>query len=93
MVDTQEGKILRNKEIKNQICNQQNYTQWLKDNLIHINDLPELQNKFIPSKVAIKTKQKIFGYTLEDIKFIIKPMAIEEKKQLAQWVQILQLHC
>lgn len=82
LVDTQEGKILRNKEIKNQICNQQNYSQWLKDNLVHIDDLPELKNKFVPSNVSIKTKQKIFGYTLEDLKYIIKPMAIEGKEAL-----------
>jgi len=82
LIDTQEGKIIRDKEIKKEICSQQDYAKWLSDNLVHINDIPNSNSDFIQSKVPIKTKQKIFGYTLEDLKFIIKPMAIDGKEAL-----------
>jgi glutamate synthase domain-containing protein 2/glutamate synthase domain-containing protein 1/glutamate synthase domain-containing protein 3 len=80
LVDTEEGKIIRDEEIKNDIVNKQDYKKWLDENLIILKD-QKLEHTTPPDDAAdVLTKQKIFGYTLEDIKYIIKPMAQEGKE-------------
>ena len=75
LVDTEEGRIIRDEEIKNEIINKQDYKKWLDENLIVLKD-QKLEHTTPPDDPAdVLTKQKIFGYTLEDIKHIIKPMA------------------
>ena len=74
LVDTKEGRIIDDKEIKDSYARKQPYGQWLKENIVGLKDLPE------PEKVAglnIKTlveRQRVFGYTQEDLKIILKPM-------------------
>jgi glutamate synthase domain-containing protein 2/glutamate synthase domain-containing protein 1/glutamate synthase domain-containing protein 3 len=74
LVDTVEGRIIDDKEIKDFYAKRQPYGQWLKENIVDLKDLPE------PDKVAglnVKTlveRQRVFGYTQEDLKIVLKPM-------------------
>ncbi len=80
LVDTEEGRIIRDEEIKNEIVNKQDYKKWIDENLIILKD-QKLEHTTPPDDPAdVLTKQKIFGYTLEDIKYIIKPMAQDGKE-------------
>ncbi|MCF8259636.1 MAG: glutamate synthase large subunit [Melioribacteraceae bacterium] len=76
LVDTQEGRIIDDKEIKDEIVNQKPYSEWLKNNLVELSHLPEPE--VVPSinENELKTLQKAFGYTNEDLKMILPPMAI-----------------
>ncbi len=82
LIDTLEGRIIDDEEIKNKYANLKPYGQWLKENLTKLEDLPDPQ--FIPvmSDEEIKIKQKAFGYTLEDIKIVLQPMATGGKEAL-----------
>lgn len=80
LVDTDEGRIIRDEEIKNEIIEKNDYKNWLDENLIILRD-QKLQHTDPPEDEAdVLTKEKIFGYTLEDIKFIVKPMAQDGKE-------------
>jgi glutamate synthase (NADPH/NADH) large chain len=82
LVDTLKGRIIRDEEIKNEIATRKEYRKWIDENLIVLRD-QELEHTSPPDDPAdILTKQKIFGYTLEDIKFIIKPMAQDGKEAI-----------
>lgn len=71
LIDTKEGRIIEDNEIKEKIANEHTYGKWLEENLITINDLDE---KDIEKKenLPLLTKQKAFGYTLEDVDIFIK---------------------
>ncbi len=84
LIDTKQKRIISDKEIKTEICHRQNYSSWLKKNLISINKLsgkiqlsPEDGNI---TKEPLSIRQKIFGYTFEDFKFILKPILTTGKE-------------
>jgi glutamate synthase (NADPH/NADH) large chain len=78
LVDTALGKIIKDPEIKNTLGKSKDYGLWLKENMVEFSTLRSKRKK----EAAIKdlaALEKAFGYTREDMKFIIKPMA--EKAQ------------
>ena len=74
LVDTVEGRIIDDKELKDFYAKRQPYGPWLKENIVDLKDLPE------PEKVAglnartLAERQRVFGYTQEDLKIVLKPM-------------------
>ncbi|MDR1605756.1 MAG: glutamate synthase large subunit [Streptococcaceae bacterium] len=75
LVDTVNGKILRNEEVKKRYAAQFPYDKWLAKNLRHINEMTE-QAHFDPiSEAERQTMHKLFGYTEEVIRTVIVPMA------------------
>lgn len=77
LIDTKEGRIVEDEEIKQKVAEQKPYGKWLKENLIHIDKLedPEHINDRNVSELEILTKQRVFGYTFEDLTVLIGPMA------------------
>ncbi len=83
IVDMEQGKILTDEEVKEEICNQQPYGEWLKDNKIRLDEVPKPASKFRPlSNKTLLKRQIAAGYTSEDLKYIIGPMAISAKESL-----------
>jgi glutamate synthase domain-containing protein 2/glutamate synthase domain-containing protein 1/glutamate synthase domain-containing protein 3 len=76
-IDTQEGRIIDDAEIKSTLSKRKPYRQWLKDNLVEFQKLPRVEADSPPSDTLALLKA--FGYTREDLKLIIVPMA--EKAQ------------
>ncbi|MBN1300131.1 MAG: glutamate synthase large subunit [Melioribacteraceae bacterium] len=75
LVDTEEGRIIDDEEIKQTVANSKPYKKWLVENLVLLKDLPVTETDQSQIEIALHKKQKVFGYSLEDIKMIIKPMA------------------
>ncbi|MFC1703188.1 glutamate synthase large subunit [Candidatus Omnitrophota bacterium] len=73
-IDTEEGRIVDDAEIKNTVSNQQPYGKWLKENLVEIEKLPRPTIKEKPFEDVL-SQMRAFGYTREDLKVLIKPMA------------------
>ena len=76
-IDTEAGRIIEDAELKETIASQKPYAAWIKDNLLEFDDL---KNEVRCTKYDVRNKNiltllKAFGYTREDLKFIIKPMA------------------
>ncbi len=77
LVDTEQGRIISDEEIKHQIASQQPYQQWLDKYLVTLDDLPEIPARFIPARdrLRVTQQQQAFGYTLEDLRLLLAPMA------------------
>lgn len=76
LVDTEAGRIIDDEEIKHDIASRQPYRAWLSKNLYGLNDLPvELPSAPIQETTTLTQRQRMFGYTLEDLKILLAPMA------------------
>lgn len=74
LVDINEGRIISDKELKTKIATQKPYKKWVEENQVNLNDLPDTDYKFEPDFDSLLTRQIAFGYTAEDLKFVIAPM-------------------
>ena len=75
LVDLQEKRIVPDREIKAKIARQRPYRHWVKDNRIELRGLfapPEIPKE---DSAVLRRKQHTFGYTEEDLKMILSPMA------------------
>jgi glutamate synthase (NADPH) large chain len=75
LVDTVEGRIISDKEIKRRLASQNPYAEWLKDNQITMSHLPEPSRTHPPDPETLLRRQRAFGYTDEDLRMILAPMA------------------
>jgi glutamate synthase domain-containing protein 2/glutamate synthase domain-containing protein 1/glutamate synthase domain-containing protein 3 len=75
LVDTVEGRIVPDKEIKQKLASRRPYAQWLKDNQITIDQLPAPTRMHHPDAETLLRRQRAFGYSDEDLRMILGPMA------------------
>ncbi len=75
LVDTEQGRIIEDEEIKSQLANERPYRQWLNDYLVHLDDLPAAPTVEQPDHDTLRQRQIAFGYTHEDERIILTPMA------------------
>ncbi len=75
LVDMKQGRIVSDDEIKNGLKVRKPYGKWLDDNLVRLEKLPEPAKFHEPDHKTVLNRQKAFGYTLEDLKIILPPMA------------------
>jgi glutamate synthase domain-containing protein 2/glutamate synthase domain-containing protein 1/glutamate synthase domain-containing protein 3 len=74
LVDTQEGRIIDDKELKADICSKKPYAEWLRQNVLPLSDLPQPNQVPEADFNTLLLRQKIFGYTSEDINLLLTPM-------------------
>lgn len=75
LVNMQEGRIIEDEEIKNEIIHRNPYKKWLQDNLLTLSNIPYTGNVTPTEQEDFETRLRIFGYTQEDLKTVIHPMA------------------
>jgi glutamate synthase (NADPH/NADH) large chain len=74
LVDTAQGRIVSDEEIKSELAAEQPYQEWLDAGLFHIDELP--QGKYIKMPHhRVVLRQQAFGYTYEELNLLIAPMA------------------
>jgi glutamate synthase (NADPH/NADH) large chain len=74
LVDTTQGRIIDDEEIKNHLSSQHPYGEWLSANQIDLQSLASHPHTLIPHDAVVK-RQQLFGYTNEEMKLILEPMA------------------
>src|SRR5215813_5738735 len=74
LVDTAKGRIVDDEEIKAQLAAEHPYADWLRDNLVHLEAL-KAHDVPAPDHATVLTRQIAFGYTHEDLRIILGPMA------------------
>ena len=74
LVDTSLGRIVDDEEIKRSLAAAAPYAQWLADGMVSLPDLPDREH-VVHSRESVLRRQQVFGYTHEDMKVIIAPMA------------------
>ena len=83
LVDTVKGELIDDDELKEKYATKQPYGEWLDNNLVQLHDL-KIPNKKVPvhTKEERARLQKAFGYTYEDFKTSILPMALNGSEQI-----------
>ncbi len=76
LVDTMAGRIIDDAEIKAAIAGRKPYRQWVMSNCVTLAELPEPQNILQPDHATLRQRQQAFGYTIEDLKLLMTPMAV-----------------
>ncbi|MFZ5446840.1 MAG: glutamate synthase large subunit [Myxococcota bacterium] len=75
LVDTDEGRILEDAEVKNEIVNRWPYRKWLERNVFTFEELPDAEPPAPPQAEELARLQRAFGYTDEDFRVLLTPMA------------------
>jgi glutamate synthase domain-containing protein 2/glutamate synthase domain-containing protein 1/glutamate synthase domain-containing protein 3 len=75
LVDTEEGRIISDKELKQRLYSRNPYQLWLKENQITLDSLPEPQREHGIDHETLLQRQRAFGYTDEDLRIVLAPMA------------------
>jgi glutamate synthase (NADPH/NADH) large chain len=82
LVDMNEGRIIEDEEIKSKIVRERPYQEWLDNTRLHLKDVPYTNQTCPIESIDIKTRQRLFNYTFEDIQEVITPMAQVGKEAL-----------
>ena len=75
LVDTVEKRIVPDDELKERIAREQPYARWLSEHLVALDDLPQPTRVIEPDHETVLRRQEAFGYTAEDVRILINPMA------------------
>tara|TARA_R110002050_G_scaffold286468_3_gene437047 strand:+ start:129134 stop:133642 length:4509 start_codon:yes stop_codon:yes gene_type:complete len=82
LVNMEEGRIINDEEIKEDIAQRHPYKKWLDKNLVHLKDIPYNDCPLFLNEASLEKRKAAFGYTLEDINTIILPMGKTAKEPL-----------
>ncbi|HEX3889427.1 MAG TPA: glutamate synthase large subunit [Verrucomicrobiae bacterium] len=77
LVDTEQGRIVADEELKKKYASAQPYKKWLEENHILLENLPEPSEATAPDHRKVLQRQQAFGYTFEDLRFIVGPMGAD----------------
>jgi len=75
LIDMEQGRIIDDKELKDSLANAKPYREWVEKIGIKLDELPVVSESAEAAKAALIDRQQAFGYSQEDIKFILEPMA------------------
>jgi glutamate synthase (ferredoxin) len=75
LVDTEQGRIVEDEEIKRSVCNEWPYAEWLGEHLVNLKDLPAAPQLPAPEPDLLLARQIAFGYSFEDQRILMTPMA------------------
>lgn len=74
LVDTDEHRIIEDEEIKGQLAAEHPYDEWLHAGLVHLDDIDDLEH-IVHTHASVTRRQQIFGYTEEELRVLLSPMA------------------
>jgi glutamate synthase (ferredoxin) len=75
LADLREGRIVDDEELKRKLASEHPYGQWLKENTVPIEQLPDPPHVHETDHATVMIRQQAFGYTNEDLKLLLAPMA------------------
>jgi glutamate synthase domain-containing protein 2/glutamate synthase domain-containing protein 1/glutamate synthase domain-containing protein 3 len=82
LVDLEEGRIVEDEEVKRRVARRKPYGEWYERSVVHIDDLPEREPR-TPRIEPLRSKQLAFGYSQEDLRMVIAPMATKGEEPVA----------
>jgi len=74
-IDTEQGRIVADDEIKNEMARAHPYRQWLNEHMLELGNLPDAGKLPEPDHKSVLQRQLAFGYTFEDLRMLMVPMA------------------
>ncbi len=82
LIDLEEGRIVDDEDVKRRIARRKPYSEWYERSVVHIDDLPERQ-PLKPRIELLLSNQLAFGYSQEDLRLVIAPMAARGEEPVA----------
>jgi len=82
LVDLEEGRVVDDEAAKRQVARRKPYAEWYERSVVHIDDLPDREPR-APRIEPLRSKQLAFGYSQEDLRLIIAPMATNGEEPVA----------
>jgi len=82
LVDMNKGRIVNDQEIKEEIASRHPYKKWIDNYLVHLADIPAKKGPIQHEEEPLYLRETIFGYSREDLKTIILPMAQTAKEPI-----------
>ncbi len=82
LLDLEDGRIVEDEEVKRGIARRKPYGEWYEQSVVHIDDLPERDPR-TPRIEPLRSKQLAFGYSQEDLRLVIVPMATKGEEPVA----------
>ena len=76
LIDTEQGRIIDDAEIKAELAGRHPYQEWLDRTQIRLRELPAEIGPMAPDHATLLDRQQAFGYTQEDLKFLMTPMVV-----------------
>ncbi|HET8760535.1 MAG TPA: glutamate synthase central domain-containing protein, partial [Nitrospiria bacterium] len=76
LVDTVEGRIIDDEEIKSDIASRKPYREWVATNRLSLDELPQPMSVPQPDHATLRQRQQAFGYTVEELKMVLTPMVV-----------------
>jgi glutamate synthase domain-containing protein 2/glutamate synthase domain-containing protein 1/glutamate synthase domain-containing protein 3 len=92
-VDLEQRRIIEDEEIKRELISRRPYRQWVDENRITLDDLPEAEPDHEPDPASRFQRQQAFGYTLEELKLLIAPMICDGKEATGSMGEDAALAC
>jgi glutamate synthase domain-containing protein 2/glutamate synthase domain-containing protein 1/glutamate synthase domain-containing protein 3 len=77
LIDTVEGRIIGDEELKREYASARPYADWIGENLVRIDQLPRVEGVSDGDAATRFVRQQMAGYTLEDLRILLAPMAAE----------------
>ncbi|MGE5610317.1 MAG: glutamate synthase large subunit [Bacillota bacterium] len=93
LIDTDKGRIIDDREIKQELVDKRPWKQWLKDYMVDLESLPEPKKVHQPNHETLMVRQQVFGYTVEDLKMVLLPMAVNGQEALGSMGADTPLAC
>ena len=93
LIDMQQGRIIDDAEIKRELVDKRPWRKWVEENLIPLDDLPNPTNVAVPDHETLLVRQHAFGYTVEDMKYILGPMATAGQENIGSMGADTPLAC
>ncbi|MCV2368515.1 glutamate synthase-related protein [Roseateles oligotrophus] len=82
LIDLEQGRIIDDEELKNQYANARPYRQWIENVRVKLDDIAVIDTKPVAFESSLLDRQQAFGFTQEDIKFLMAPMATNGEEAL-----------
>jgi glutamate synthase (NADPH) large chain len=93
LVDLEQGRIVSDREIKEQLASRNPYAEWLAEYQITLDKLGEPPRVHGSDHATITVRQRAFGYTDEDIRFLMTPMAVNGEEPIGSMGTDTPLAC
>jgi glutamate synthase domain-containing protein 2/glutamate synthase domain-containing protein 1/glutamate synthase domain-containing protein 3 len=93
LVDTVQKRIISDAEIKKHLASRQPYGEWIKENQVKLDQLPEPVRVIGANNETLLRRQRAFGYTEEDLKILLGPMGAKGEEPLGSMGADTPLAC
>ena len=93
IIDLNKKRIVDDEEVKKEIISKKPYKKWVEENMLKFDSLPNPEFTYKPDSLTMTKRQRIFGYTKEDLLTVMRPMAINSQEAVGSMGSDAALAC